>query len=62
MKKNQVKLVCDSRTKAQKWVKNHALEHLFSLEGLALNSVFCKIILCALTYQASKYISSKLGK
>ena len=50
MKKNQVKLVCDSRTKAQKWVKNHALEHLFSLEWLALKSVFCKIILRALTY------------
>jgi|GEM_PF-3215806 hypothetical protein len=62
MQKMRSKLVRDSRTKAQKWVKNHALEHLFSLEGVALVGVFCKIILRALTYQASKSVSSKLGK
>ena len=62
MQKMRSKLVCDSRTKAQKWVKNHALEHLFSLEGVALVGVFCKIILHTLTTQASKYFSSKHGK
>lgn len=58
MQKKQAKLVRDGRTKDQKWVKNHALEHLFSLEGVALVSVFCKIILLALTNQMSKYVSS----
>lgn len=62
MQKMRSKLVRDSRTKAQKWVKNHALEHLFSLEGVALVSVFCKITLLVLTTLASKSVSPKLGK
>lgn len=62
MQKMRSKLVCDSRTKAQKWVKNHAFEHLFSLEGVAKENVFCKITLLVLTTLASKSVSPKLGK
>ena len=57
-KKYVQKSVCDSSTKGKKCIKNYVLEYVFSLEGVALVSMFCKIILLALTNQMSKYVSS----